>query len=184
MPSWPCGREYVRRPVFISNVQEWIRRTGRPANYTSATFYAGAAFSRIYVPYRFTAKRLWVANGDTPVGNCGMALCTVGDDGLPGEMIATSALDVAGDSDTAQFFSITPTRISPGWYFISYANSNAASEVLQLFAPTATDAIEANIGGSYLGSAPPIASGVDPVTAAIGGTLTCIPIMGVVGTAA
>lgn len=193
MPSWPSELPAERGVTFITNIEEWRRRTGIPPAYVSATWNAtfGGVFCPVRVPYPMYVDTLWALNGAAVSGNGSMGLLAPYPTGLEpmartliGVYVARSAIIPQAVINTWQPYPIAEVAIARGEYFVAFALDNNVSEVLQLYVPVGSGS--GSREGSYMAGVALANGPVFPVniqTGGMAGSNIAVPIVGMSGRA-
>lgn len=202
MAGWPAER-YPARPVSISNVSEWVRRTGRVPDYSSTAWGGGSticALTPLRIPVPMVAKRLWVINGGVNSGQSAMLLAaggtSLGYGFVPETAIAVSAPIPHFGLNCVQFLEIPDTYLAPGYVWVGFMNTSATATVQRLLAPISGGSgggPDAIMGACFIANFTPLAQATLP-SALIAGqqifpltgnasTNDKYPVMGISGTA-
>lgn len=185
MSDW--GQEVLpARPVFQTNIEEWVRRTGIAPTYASvSTGYANVGvYCPVWVEHQFTVKKLYCLNGATPAGNVQMSLLGSGiwDVGYMGQLYpdfnpaTNSAIVAQAGSNIWQAFDIPDTIVTPGMWWLGWSAESASAQIQAVYSFTAGGG-EAILGGLF-GTAFPIGHQFS-----VGGVTFAMPILAMGGIA-
>jgi len=157
MPDWPVEAAQPL-PVFLSTIEDWVRKTGRLADYTSAAFIDGAVSVPLIVRSTFTAKKLFCLNGAILVGNCQMAIARSGVSPsfgpAPTSSITLASIVAQAGISVWQAFDIPDVILTPGLYYLRYGSDAITGQVQRLYAPTANLGETCYLAGCWLGTYP------------------------------
>lgn len=156
MSDWPVEAA-PPLPVFQTTIEDWVRKTGRLADFTSAAFIDGALYVPITIRSKFTAKKLFCLNGAVLAGNCQMAIVQPGagfSGPTPFYYVSRSPIAAQAGVSIWQAFDIPDAILTPGLYYLEYGSDSVTGQVQRLYAPTVNLGETCWLAGCWGGSYP------------------------------
>lgn len=188
MPDWAVDPK-AAYPVVYTNVEEWVRKTGRVPDYVSGTFSMGTfgIYCPVEIKQRMLVEAFFVANGASVNGSHQVGLCRAQDSGsleptTIGAVISVIAAQ-AGTNQWQKLLAQNPKVIPPGRYYLMYASSSATGTVQRLYASTANNCGESRLGDIHVGAPYPLSSGGSVSTGTVTGG-SVVPVLAVAGVGA
>ena len=187
MPDWAVDPK-AAYPVVYTNVEEWVRKTGRLPDYTSGTFSMGTfgVYCPVEIKQRMLVEAFFVANGASVNGNHQVGICRAREGGslepVPIGVVSVIAPQ-AGTSQWQKLLAQNPSVIPPGRYYLMYASSSTTGTVQRLYVSTANNCGENRLGNIHTGAPFPMGGG----GATSSGTVTggsVVPVLAVAGVGA
>lgn len=134
--DWPLPPD-LAEPIFLSNVEDWLKETGIAPLVTSAPWGTAnaALLTPVTVRNRMTVKQLYAFNGATVSGNCEIGLyeSVISSRSLiPGELLVGAGPVGQAGTDAWQAFNVTDMVIAAGVYWLSYKLDNTTGAVTRL----------------------------------------------------
>lgn len=160
MAGWPKLSEQTRGLTFVTNIEEWTRRSGRAPTFTDLTIpfvNNPGVYSPIWLPKPMRAKKLYVFNGSVVNGRFEVSLSRsfASGQGIPAYPHVSSGPVTQAGANAIQTVDIADTWLEAGIWWLNHIVDSATAKYLCAWsASEANDAFGA--GGVYSASGFPI----------------------------